>query len=129
MSDFLKEFGENLKTNMPGFIAVAVAEIKSGISYYSLSVVDTFDPELASAFNLEVVKSKMNVIASLGLNEKIDDVIFTLTNQIHIVDVSDNGEYLIYLAVDSAKGNLGMTKAMLSRYKKDIEAKRNKNPV
>jgi hypothetical protein len=123
MSDFLKEFGENLKANMPGFIAVAVAEIKSGISYYSLSVVDTFDPELASAFNLEVVKSKMNVIASLGLKEKIDDIIFTLSNQIHIVDVSDNGEYMIYLAVDSSKGNLGMTKAMLSRYKKDIESK------
>ena len=123
MSDFLKEFGENLKTNMPGFIAVSVAEINSGISYYSLSAIDTFDPELASAFNLEVVKSKMNVIASLGLNQKIDDIIFTLTDQIHIVDVSDNGEYLIYLAVDSTKGNLGMTKAMLSRYKKDIENK------
>ena len=123
MSDFLKEFGENLKTNMPGFIAVSVAEINSGISYYSLSAIDTFDPELASAFNLEVVKSKMNVIASLGLNQKIDDIIFTLSSQIHIVDVSDNGEYLIYLAVDSTKGNLGMTKAMLSRYKKDIENK------
>lgn len=123
MSDFLKEFGENLKTNMPGFIAVSVAEIKSGISYYSLSAIDTFDPELASAFNLEVVKSKMNVIASLGLNQKIDDIIFTLTDQIHVVDVSDNGEYLIYLAVDSTKGNLGMIKAMLSRYKKDIESK------
>ena len=123
MSDFLKEFGENLKNNMPGFIAVSVAEIKSGISYYSLSALDTFDPELASAFNLEVVKSKMNVIASLGLNQKIDDIIFTLTDQIHVVDVSDNGEYLIYLAVDSTKGNLGMTKAMLSRYKKDIENK------
>lgn len=123
MSDFLKEFGENLKANMPGFIAVSIAEIKSGISYYSLSAVDSFDPELASAFNLEVVKSKMNVIASLGLNEKIDDIIFTLTNQIHVVDVSDNGEYLIYLAVDSAKGNIGMTKAMLNRYKKDIDNK------
>ena len=123
MSDFLKEFGENLKTNMPGFIAVSVAEIKSGISYYSLSTIDTFDPELASAFNLEVVKSKMNVIASLGLNQKIDDIIFTLSSQIHIVDVSDNGEYLIYLAVDSTKGNIGMTKAMLNRYKKDIENK------
>ena len=123
MSDFLKEFGENLKTNMPGFIAVSVAEIKSGISYYSLSAIDTFDQELASAFNLEVVKSKMNVIASLGLNQKIDDIIFTLTDQIHVVDVSDNGEYLIYLAVDSTKGNLGMIKAMLSRYKKDIESK------
>ena len=123
MSDFLKEFGENLKTNMPGFIAVSVAEINSGISYYSLSTIDTFDPELASAFNLEVVKSKMNVIASLGLNQKIDDIIFTLSSQIHIVDVSDNGEYLIYLAVDSTKGNLGMIKAMLNRYKKDIENK------
>jgi len=123
MSDFLKQFGENLRDNMPGFIAVAIAEIKSGISYYSLSSVDSFDPELASAFNLEVVKSKMNVIASLGLKEKIDDIIFTLTNQIHIVDVSENGEYLIYLAVDSSKGNIGMTKAMLNRYKKDIDSK------
>ncbi|MGQ7944235.1 hypothetical protein [Flavobacterium sp. WC2509] len=123
MSDFLKQFGENLRDNMPGFIAVAIAEIKSGISYYSLSTVDTFDPELASAFNLEVVKSKMNVIASLGLKEKIDDIIFTLSSQIHIVDVSDNGEYLIYLAVDSSKGNIGMTKAMLNRYKKDIDNK------
>lgn len=123
MSDFLKEFGENLKANLPGFIAVSIAEIKSGISYYSLSVVDSFDPELASAFNLEVVKSKMNVIASLGLKEKLDDIIFTLTNQIHVVDVSENGEYLIYLAVDSTKGNIGMTKAMLSRYKKDIHNK------
>ncbi|PKB18433.1 hypothetical protein [Flavobacterium sp. 5] len=123
MSDFLKQFGENLKENMPGFIAVAIAEIKSGISYYSLTTVDSFDPELASAFNLEVVKSKMNVIASLGLKEKIDDIIFTLTTQIHIVDVSDNGEYLIYLAVDSSKGNIGMTKAMLNRYKKDIDNK------
>lgn len=123
MSDFLNEFGENLKSNLPGFIAVAIAEIKSGISYYSVSVVDSFDPELASAFNLEVVKSKMNVIASLGLKEKIDDIIFTLTNQIHVVDVSDNGEYFIYLAVDSTKGNIGMTKAMLARYKKDIDSK------
>lgn len=123
MSEFLKQFGENLKENMPGFIAVAIAEIKSGISYYSLTTVDSFDPELASAFNLEVVKSKMNVIASLGLSEKIDDIIFTLSSQIHIVDVSDNGEYLIYLAVDSTKGNIGMTKAMLNRYKKDIENK------
>ena len=39
------------------------------------------------------------------------------------MDVSDNGEYLIYLAVDSTKGNLGMIKAMLSRYKKDIDSK------
>ena len=123
MSDFLKEFGENLKTNMPGFIAVSVAEIKSGISYYSLSAIDTFDPELASAFNLEVVKANLNAISALGLNESIDDIRITLTNQIHIIDISENNEYFIYLAVDSSKANSGMTKALLNKYKKEISGK------
>ena len=74
MSDFLKKFGEEIKKNVPGYIAVAVSEIKSGISYYSDSALAGFDPELASAFNLEVVKAKLNAINALGLNESIDDI-------------------------------------------------------
>jgi hypothetical protein len=121
MSDFLKQFGEDLKTNVPGFIAVSVAEIKSGICYYSLTEDKNFDPELAAAFNIEVVKSKLNAVAALDLkNQKIDNIMINLTSQIHIIDVSDNGEYIIYLAVDSTKANLGMTKAILNKYKKAI---------
>lgn len=124
MSDFLQQFGEDLKKNVPGFIAVSVAEIKSGMSYYSLSAVADFDPELASAFNLEVVKAKMNAIKALKLNDQtVDNIMITLTSQIHIIDVSDNGEYFIYLAVDSTKANLGMTKSILNKYKKEIEKK------
>ncbi len=123
MSDFLKQFGEEVKKNIPGYIAVAVSEIKSGISYYSDSALPSFDPELASAFNLEVVKAKLNAISALGLNESIDDIRITLTNQIHIIDVSENNEYFIFLAVDSSKANLGMTKALLNKYKKEISGK------
>ena len=123
MSDFLKQFGEEVKKNIPGYIAVAVSEIKSGISYYSDSATPSFDPELASAFNLEVVKAKLNAISALGLNESIDDIMITLTNQIHIIDISENNEYFIYLAVDSSKANLGMTKALLNKYKKEISGK------
>ena len=123
MSDFLKQFGEEVKKNIPGYIAVAVSEIKSGISYYSDTAVPSFDPELASAFNLEVVKAKLNAISALGLNESIDDIMINLTNQIHIIDISDNNEYFIYLAVDSSKANLGMTKALLNKYKKEISGK------
>ncbi len=124
MSDFLKQFGEDLKKNVPGFIAVSVAEIKSGMSYYSESVLSDFDPELASAFNLEVVKAKMNAIKALNLTgQVIDNVLITLSSQIHIIDVSDNGEYFIYLAVDSTKANLGMTKSILNKYKKEIVEK------
>lgn len=124
MSDFLTQFGEDLKKNVPGFIAVSVAEIASGMSYYSQSVVADFDPELASAYNLEVVKAKMNAIKALGLHgQSIDNVMITLSSQIHIIDVSDNQDYFIYLAVDSTKANLGMTKSILNKYKKEIVAK------
>ena len=124
MSDFLKQFGEDLKKNVPGFIAVSVAEIKSGMSYYSQSVVSDFDPELASAFNLEVVKAKMNAIKALNMQgQSVDNIMITLTSQIHIIDISDNGEYFIYLAVDSTKANLGMTKSILNKYKKEIAEK------
>ncbi|EKT4501294.1 hypothetical protein K5L04_07640 [Flavobacterium psychrophilum] len=120
MSDFLKQFGEELKKNVSGFIAVAVTEIKSGVSYYSLSVDKNFDPELAAAFNLEVVKAKLNAINALGLNQSIDDILINLSSQIHIIDISENNEYFIYLAVDASKANLGMTKALLNKYKKEI---------
>ncbi|HEY1195374.1 MULTISPECIES: hypothetical protein [Flavobacterium] len=124
MSDFLTQFGEDLKKNVPGFIAVSVAEIASGMSYYSQSVVADFDPELASAYNLEVVKAKMNAIKALNLQgQVVDNVMITLSSQIHIIDVSDNQQYFIYLAVDSTKANLGMTKSILNKYKKEIATK------
>lgn len=124
MSDFLKQFGEDLEKNVPGFIAVSIAEIQSGMSYYSLSAVPDFDPELASAFNLEVVKAKMNAVSALGLkNQVVSDIMITLTSQIHIIDISDNNLYMIYLAVDSTKANLGMTKSILNKYKKEIASK------
>ncbi|WPO80951.1 hypothetical protein [Flavobacterium sp. KACC 22761] len=124
MSDFLNQFGEDLEKNCPGFIAVSIAEIQSGMSYFSLSAKPDFDPELASAFNLEVVKAKLNAISALGLkNQIVSDIMITLTSQIHIIDISDNNLYMIYLAVDSTKANMGMTKAILNKYKKEIASK------
>lgn len=124
MSDFLTQFGEDLKKNVPGFIAVSVAEIASGMSYYSQSVVADFDPELASAYNLEVVKAKMNAIKALNLQgQVVDNIMITLSSQMHIIDVSENQQYFIYLAVDSTRANLGMTKSILNKYKKEIATK------
>lgn len=123
MSDFLQNFQNDLKENINGFIAVSVTEVETGMSYCSLTVKPDFDPELASAYNLEVVKAKLNAIKSLGLNQKINDILITLTDQIHIIDVSEDGRYFIYLAVDSTKANLGLTRATLSKYKKDITSK------
>ena len=124
MTNVLDKFIQDMKTNVPGFIAVSVTEVRSGVSYGAESVDPSFDPNLASAYNLEVVKAKQNALQILGLasKEKIVDILITLTNQIHIIDIAASGGYFIYLAVDSTKANLGLTRALLAKYKKDLAA-------
>lgn len=124
MINVLDKFIQDMKTNVPGFIAVSVTEVRSGVSYGAESVDPSFDPNLASAYNLEVVKAKQNALQILGLasKEKIVDILITLTNQIHIIDIAASGGYFIYLAVDSTKANLGLTRALLAKYKKDLAA-------
>lgn len=124
MINVLDKFIQDMKTNVPGFIAVSVTEVRSGVSYGAESVDPSFDPNLASAYNLEVVKAKQNALQILGLasKEKIVDILITLTNQIHIIDIAASGGYFIYLAVDSSKANLGLTRALLAKYKKDLAA-------
>ena len=122
MINILDKSIQDMRTNVPGFVAVSVTEVRSGVSYGSDSVDSSFDPNLASAYNLEVVKAKQNALQVLGLasKERIVDIIITLTDQIHVIDISSNGSYFIYLVVDSTKANLGMTRALLSKYKKDL---------
>lgn len=120
-NDFLNVFLNEMKTNVNGFIAVAVTEIESGLSFGNLTIDPSFDPELAAAYNLEVVKAKLNAVKALGLNQDIEDILITLSNQIHIIDISPNKKFMIYLAADAAKANLGMTRAVLRKHKAEVE--------
>lgn len=72
---------------------------------------------MASAYNLEVVRAKLKAIDALGLKEEIQDITITLSCQIHIINIAPSGNYFIYLAVDSSKANMGITKVMLNKYK------------
>jgi hypothetical protein len=120
-NDFLNVFLNEMKTNVNGFIAVAVTEIDSGLSFGNLTIDPSFDPELAAAYNLEVVKAKLSAVKALNLNQEIEDILITLTNQIHIIDISPNKKFMIYLAADASKANLGMTRAVLRKHKLDLE--------
>ena len=124
MTNVLDKFVQDIRTNVPGFIAVSVTEVKSGVSYVAASADPNLDPNLASAYNLEVVKAKMSALRILGLEdkEKIEDRLITLTNQIHVIDLAPNGNYFVFLVVDSSKANLGITRSLLARYKKDLQS-------
>ena len=121
-TDVITVFMNEMKANVNGLIAVAVTEIETGLSFGSLSLDKSFDVELASAYNLEVVKAKLKAIDALELGSNdIEDILITLTEQIHIIDISPSKTFMIYLAADKSKSNLGMTRALLRKYKGELE--------
>jgi hypothetical protein len=126
MSNYLDVFYDYLKINCPGFISMTIAEIKTGKIFYSESEDPNFDAELAITFNIEIVKSKLNLINALDLkNQKISAIMTKLSSQIHIIDVTDDAEYIIYLAVDSTNGRLGLYNSILKKYKNEIASRVN----
>nr|WP_315125730.1 hypothetical protein [uncultured Capnocytophaga sp.] len=124
MTNVLDKFIQDVKNNVPGFIAVSITEVRSGVPYAATTVDPEFDPNLASAYNLEVVKAMQNALQVLGLagKERVEDIVITLTNQIHAIDVANNGSYFIYLVMDARKTNVGLARAFVSKYKRDLES-------
>jgi predicted regulator of Ras-like GTPase activity (Roadblock/LC7/MglB family) len=112
---------EKLITEIPGMIAVCVVDINSGMSLASHSNVPSFDPDIASAFNAEVIRQKQKAMAALRLtNETIEDILITLTNQIHILKLVGNGNYFLYVAANSKEVNLGIARSVIRRYAAEI---------
>ena len=91
---------------MPTLLAVAVVEVETGMPLASHANVADFDIETAAAYNTEVVKSKLKAITALKLNQVIQNILLTLTDQLHLLKLSPDGKIFVYLAVNSRDTNL-----------------------
>ena len=105
---------QNIINDLPQLIAVAIVEVSSGMCLASHSNSPTLNPETAAAYNTEVVKQKQKAMAALKLTgEKIDDILITLTNQLHLINLLEDGKKFIYLAVSSRDSNLAIARDVL----------------
>jgi len=99
--------------SLNGALAASVIDWKSGMTL-GMKNNSNFDIELASAGNSEVVKAKMATMRSLGLHGHINDILITLSDQLHIIKmVPSNPELCVYLALDSNKANLALARNKL----------------
>ena len=104
--------------SLNGALATSLFDWESGM-VLGMDVNTDFNIELASAGNSEVVKAKMATMKSLGLEGSINDILITLTDQIHIIKmVESNPELCLYVALDATKGNLALARNKLKMVSK-----------
>jgi len=112
---------QDVITDLPGLVAVAVVDTNSGMSLASHSNSPSLNPDTAAAYNTEVVKQKQKAMAALKLTgETIQDILITLSNQIHLLKLNDNGTKFIYLVVNSRDTNLAIAREVLRAHSSQL---------
>jgi hypothetical protein len=105
---------QNILDQMPSLIAVAIVDINTGMSLASHSNNSAINPDSAAAYNAEVVKQKQKAMAALKLSgESLDDILITMSSQIHLLKIIGNSGKFIYLAANSRDTNLAIARELL----------------
>lgn len=99
-----------------GAVGVALVDYESGMALGSLGGGRYLNLEVAAAGNTEVIRAKMRTMASLDLNDEIEDILITLGRQYHLIRLigtNRSASLFMYLALDRGKANLAMARHQL----------------
>jgi predicted regulator of Ras-like GTPase activity (Roadblock/LC7/MglB family) len=111
----LNDVLEKISSDMSGFIAASLVDLDSGMTLAVKTSRTEFDLTAASAYNSELVKQKIKIMRTLGLTGSIEDMLITLTDQIHLVKLVGNNTFL-YLAVDKKQSNIAIVRTAVNRH-------------
>ncbi len=111
----LQEVLEKIQGDASGFIAASLVDLDSGMTLAVKSVRPEFDLTAASAYNSELVKQKLKIMRTLGLNGSIEDMLISLNDQIHLIKLIGPSTFL-YLAVDKKQSNLAIVRAAVAKH-------------
>lgn len=105
---------EQLRAELPHLLAVAVIEVATGTSLAAHSVLPEQDWRAAARFQARLVQGKQEALAALALpDEQLEDILITLSSQLHLLRLTSTGEQLISLVVDANTTNLALARDIL----------------
>lgn len=108
-------------SDIDGFIGAALVDSDSGL-VLGAEGGGALDLEMAAAGNTEVVRAKRKTMQSLGLQDKIEDVLISLNRQYHLIRPLDSNDAIfIYIALDRRQANLGMARLEVKKFEKSLD--------
>jgi hypothetical protein len=114
-ADKYSETFDKIQGEIPGFIAASLVDLETGMTLSTKSTRPDFDLSVASAFNAELVKQKMKTMKALNLKGALEDILLTLSDQLHIIKFVTPKTF-IYLAADKANSNLAIVRATVAKH-------------
>jgi hypothetical protein len=100
-----------------GCLGVALVDFESGLCL-GIAGNPPFDLELAAAGNTEIVRA-----TKLGVKDKIDDILITMTGQYHMIRMIGTSMFL-YMALDRRRCNLALARMELATVDRNLEIDR-----
>lgn len=109
---------KTLHTEISGALGCALVDHESGMALGTIG--SGLNLEVAAAGNMEVVRAKMRVMNSLGIDGEIEDILITLTDQYHIIRPVGTSLF-IYVAFDRRTGNLAMARHKINDVARNLK--------
>lgn len=111
---------EDIAADVPGFLAASLVDIDSGMTLGVYAKDPTFDLNVASAYNSEMVKQKLKIMAALHLdNQELEDMLLTLSEHIHLIRMVSPTTFL-YLAADRRASNLAIVRNAVISHAREL---------
>jgi hypothetical protein len=114
------DFIEGVISELDGVISVNVVEIVEELSMDTYSARENFDPDVATARMMEVLKAQQQTIKDLRLNETVKEIFVALESQVHLLTLSKSGKALFYIVADAQGTNLSIMRSVIRKYAKGI---------
>jgi predicted regulator of Ras-like GTPase activity (Roadblock/LC7/MglB family) len=100
---------------MGGLIGACLVDAGSGLVLAGEGD-GSLDLEAVAGLNTEVVRAEMQVIAMLGLEDQVEEILITMGRQLHMIrPLRDDPSMFLYVALEKASANLGMARLQLRR--------------
>jgi hypothetical protein len=105
-----------IEADVNGVIATAAVDLESGMTLAAKTNRPEFDLGVASAYNSELVKQKMKIMRALNLKCDLEDMLLTLSDQIHLIKILPGNASFLYLAADRGSTNLAILRSAVAKH-------------